>query len=165
MENPGGAGSGREVAAETHIGDIPTDTLAVRLILARHHAGKLSQREAAEKCGVNYGSWSNWEDGRKPRDLLDVVRKVADGLQINYEWLLFGGPLTSARGVPVPKRPVEDTGRYRPVSAGASRPPVRPTTGRPKVRTDPGRPISPVAPGRRAVYVNPVRSSEVISAA
>lgn len=92
MENTGGTGTAR-----ARVGDVPSDTFAARLMLARHHAGRLSQREAAVKCGLNYASWSNWEDGRHPRDLLDVVRKIADGLEINHEWLLFGGALTEGR--------------------------------------------------------------------
>jgi transcriptional regulator with XRE-family HTH domain len=62
-------------------------------MLSRAHAGNIAIREAALKCGLNYGSWSNWERGGMPRDLLETVRKISDGLGIDDEWLLFGGAL------------------------------------------------------------------------
>jgi len=153
-------GDDREVVVpeQTHQGDIPSDTLSNRLLLARTHAGFLTVKEAAERCGLNYGSWSNWEGGARPRDLLDVVRKIANGLDINYEWLLFGGPLLPARGRPTrrsTKRTAVDNCGYRPS-------PSRPTAGRPKRRTDPLRPMSPTVAGRRANYVDPNRAAEAV---
>lgn len=97
MEHIEGVGS--EQAAEA-AGAIPADTFAARLVLARHHAGRLSQREAAEACGLNYASWSNWEDGMRPRDRVEVARMVAEGLNMDFNWLLLGGPLLPARGRP-----------------------------------------------------------------
>lgn len=73
---------------------IPHDTFAARLMLARLHAGNLTIQDAAEKCGLINQSWSNWERGMKPRDLLDVVQAISGGLGIDQNWLLFGGPLT-----------------------------------------------------------------------
>jgi hypothetical protein len=146
--------------------DIPGDTFSVRLVIARHHAGRLSIEQAAKQCGLNPGNWAHWEDGRRPRDAFDVAHAVSEGLQIDRDWLMFGGPLLGARGRPA-KRAVEDTGRYRHLSSGPTPGTVRPQTGRPKVRTDSQRPISPPArpsSGRRAVYVNPVRSPEAINA-
>jgi transcriptional regulator with XRE-family HTH domain len=74
--------------------DVPADTFAARLILARHHAGHLSQREAAEKCGVNYASWSNWESGTRVRDFIETVEKISRGLGVDEQWLAFGGNLS-----------------------------------------------------------------------
>jgi transcriptional regulator with XRE-family HTH domain len=82
-------------------GGIPADTFANRLILVRAFAGYATVKDAAERCGLNYGSWSNWERGARPRDLLDVVQKISNGLGINYNWLLFGGPLLGPKGQPV----------------------------------------------------------------
>lgn len=75
-------------------GTIPVDTFSVRLVLARIHAGDLTLRDAAERCGLSFASWSNWERGMKPRDLLEVAQAVSEGLGIDRDWLLFGGPLT-----------------------------------------------------------------------
>lgn len=100
-------------------GDIPADTFAARLVLSRHHAGRLSQREAAERCGLNYASWSNWEDGMKPRDKVEVAQAIADGLGMNFDWLLFGGDLLPARGRPV-KRTSGPTHRYNRVAVRAT---------------------------------------------
>lgn len=137
-------------------GDIPGDTLANRLMLARAHAGYLTVKEAAERCGVNYGSWSNWERGALPRDLLDVVQKVATGLRINRNWLLFGGPLLPSRGKPT-KRPGSVTLTYPPLASRTSQSSVRPTDNRPngvghsRSAISSTRPVSPGA--RRAVRV------------
>jgi transcriptional regulator with XRE-family HTH domain len=85
---------GRVVAA------IPADTFGHRLMLVRAHLGHMTVKDAAEKAGVNYGSWSKWERGSSPRDLLEVVDAIADGLNIDREWLLRGGQLSR----PKPRR-------------------------------------------------------------
>jgi transcriptional regulator with XRE-family HTH domain len=148
----------RELAAseEPRRGDIPADTFANRLLLARTHAGWLTVKEAAERCGLNYGSWSNWERGARPRDLLDVAQKVADGLRIDHEWLLFGGPLLGARGRPA-KRASEVNDDYRHSTRRMSITTERLLEPRPIVRTDPASSIKTCVAGRRAVRVNPVR--------
>lgn len=141
--------------------DIPADTFSNRLILARVHAGWLTVKDAAERCGLNYGSWSNWERGARPRDLLDVVGKISEGLRIDEEWLLFGGPLLSARGRPA-KRPGEDTAGYRDTPAVPAKRAVRPLEPRLIARIDPQGAILTTMPGRRANRVNPVQPAEVI---
>ena len=150
-------GIGREPDPSTTAdgaGDIPGDTLANRLMLARTHAGYLTVKEAAERCGVNYGSWSNWERGAQPRDLLDTVQKISDGLRINHQWLLFGGPLMAGRGRPT-KRTGAVTGPYPMTPVGSPPSSVRPADTRPKgplkSRYATNRP-NPGA-GRRAVRV------------
>lgn len=162
------AGDERELAPEQRGGDIPSDTLSNRLLLARTHAGFLTVKDAADRCGLNYGSWSNWERGARPRDLLDVVRRIADGLNINYEWLLFGGALLPARGKPT-RRAAErmsmDTTWNRPTPGGPGGSATRPTAGRPKGRTDRDRPITPRPVGVRANYVDPALAGEAAHAA
>ena len=76
------------------VGRIPADTFGHRLMLARADGGNLTIREAADKCGLNYGSWSNWERGSLPRDKVEVVEAIAEGLGVDRDWLLHGGPLT-----------------------------------------------------------------------
>jgi transcriptional regulator with XRE-family HTH domain len=73
---------------------IPTDSLANRLVLIRRELG-LSQREAAQRCGVGFGSWQSWENGSAPRNALRDLVRVAQGLDVDREWLMFGGPLRS----------------------------------------------------------------------
>lgn len=68
---------------------IPEDTFATRLIAARKGRG-LTQGEAAARCDLDDGSWSNWENGTKPRGMNEVVRKIADGLLIDRDWLMWG---------------------------------------------------------------------------
>lgn len=72
---------------------IPADTFAHRLLLVRAERG-ITLREAAEKCGLNYGSWHGWERGSMPRDQVDVVDAIAESLGVDRDWLLHGGPLT-----------------------------------------------------------------------
>lgn len=115
---------------------IPADTFSARLMLARMHAGHLSIREAADRCGLNYASWANWEQGKRPRDLLAVVAAISDGLEINHDWLLFGGPLTGPRGVPTSRKttgPSGDTVAYphRTKRPTPTHPIGRPRTGAP----------------------------------
>jgi transcriptional regulator with XRE-family HTH domain len=62
-------------------------------MLSRMHAGNLPIRAAAARCGIHYRSWSDWENGRKPRDKEDVAEKISEGLGVDLRWLLFGGPL------------------------------------------------------------------------
>lgn len=142
-------------------GDIPADTFSNRLILARVHAGWLTVKDAAERCGLNYGSWSNWERGARPRDLLDVVQAVAKGLRIDHEWLLFGGPLLPARGRPA-KRPMEVNEDYRHLIRRTSRTADQLLAPHTIVRVDPQTPIKTCVAGRRANRVNPVRPDEAI---
>jgi transcriptional regulator with XRE-family HTH domain len=72
---------------------IPEDNFQARLVLTRMHAGDLTIRDAAARCGLNYGSWANWERGMKPRDLIEVAEAISEGLWVDRDWLLFGGPL------------------------------------------------------------------------
>src|SRR5688572_18870724 len=111
----------------TPTGRIPADTFSVRLVLARHLAGRLSIERAAAMCGLNPGNWAHWEDGRRPRDLVDVAQAIAEGLDVDFNWILLGGPLAGPRGVPT-KRLRRDNDGYVTV-------PVRPIDTRP-----PGRP-------------------------
>ena len=102
-------------------GRIPADSFSNRLLLARKLAG-MTIEEAAAACGFKKSSWANWENGRRPQGQIDVCTAIADALDIDREWLLFGGPLTpSAR---MHKRLGEATRRY-------PQGPVRPTDTRP----------------------------------
>lgn len=76
-------------------GAIPQDTFRARLMLVRLHAGDLTIKQAAEKSGLNYGSWSNWERGGKPRDILDVADSISAAFGVDREWLLYGGQLAA----------------------------------------------------------------------
>ncbi len=150
---PGDAHEQREQTQTQRSRPIPADTLAVRLAIARMHAGHLTIREAAERCGLNYGSWSNWEQGARPRDLLAVAHAVSEGLDVDHDWILFGGPLAGPRGMPT-KRPPGLNMRY-PLKA------ARPKDGRPKGRPTEGqRPGVPPRPEQR----RPVRISRPAAA-
>lgn len=152
----------RELAApepEPPRGRVPADTLANRLMLARALAGHLSIREAADQCGLGRGAWTKWERGTRPSDVLVIVPLIAEKLDVDEQWLMWGGPLEGPRGRVIPKRP----GSFRVAYLGLTQ---RPPQGRPKVREDSPRPISAQpGQGRRAVRVNTTRPDEVINAA
>lgn len=143
-------GEEREMRAETppqQQRPIPADILMVRLAIARMHAGHLTIREAAERCGLNYASWSNWEQGAQPRNFLDVIEAISVGLDVDHNWLMYGGALTGPRGVPtrrLTERPVEDNRRLPWVNPRPSEgnDPYPPMPVRPKDNRPPGRPAA-----------------------
>lgn len=170
--NDGGAGGTTAEHTERR-GRIPADTFAVRLLLARHLAG-MGIKEAAEAAGLHYATWSTWEAGRRPRDLVDVCQRVAAALDIDFNWLLLGGPLLGPRG-----RRIESSAErsksnrvscnaehVRPVSP---RPPkstvsVRPSGPRAEVRSDQRTQMPRAIAGRRPVRVDSVRSVVALNA-
>jgi len=145
--NPGDAETTRPTSATPRQGRIPADTFSNRLVLARRLAG-LTIREAAAQAGLNYGSWSNWENGMRPQDPVDACTRIADALDVDFNWLLLGGPLAGPRGLPT-ERPPKNRISYR-QQAG------RTTDTRPKGRPVEGqRPGAPPRPEQR----RPVRIS------
>jgi transcriptional regulator with XRE-family HTH domain len=81
-------------------GDIPLDTWATRLLIARTQRG-LNQEQAADLCGINRSRWGTWErDGRIPRNQVEVAQKISEGLGYDLNWLMLGGPLANGRGGP-----------------------------------------------------------------
>lgn len=80
-------------------GRIPADTLSNRLMLARKLAG-LTIEQAAAAADVKPSSWANWEAGRRPQRETDVLAMIADALDIDRNWLTYGGPLESPMGRP-----------------------------------------------------------------
>lgn len=104
MTTSTGEGRGPEADAPER-GAIPLDTFVGRLKLARLHAGDLNIMEAAERCGLSNQSWSNWENGKKPRDMLEVTAAISEGLGIDLDWLRDGGPLVRPERHRLVRRP------------------------------------------------------------
>jgi transcriptional regulator with XRE-family HTH domain len=117
--------------AAANRGAIPADTYAHRLMLARAHAGNLSIRAAADRCGLNYASWANWEQGTRSRTQPEDAQAISEELGVDLQWLLYGGPLTKpARPVPRSRRsrhtdwPENTSGYSRKPAKRTNRPPV-----------------------------------------
>jgi transcriptional regulator with XRE-family HTH domain len=70
----------------------PTDTFSARLFLTRREK-KMSVEVAARTVGVSTATWSYWERGGTPRDMGQQVRRIADALEVDRDWLMWGGPL------------------------------------------------------------------------
>jgi transcriptional regulator with XRE-family HTH domain len=110
---------------------IPVDTFRARLKLARLHAGDLTMREAAQRCGLIHASWANWEKGMEPRGLAQIAEAISEGLGVDRDWLLFGGPLAqperrTTRHLTRRRTSNERSPRRTDQTAGATRP-VTPT--------------------------------------
>jgi transcriptional regulator with XRE-family HTH domain len=124
----------------------------MRLMMVRAHRG-LTVKEAAEKTGLGYGAWSNWERGSKPRDILDVVEAISNSLGIDPVWLLNGGALARAGarrirwGIDRHERGEEGESRFRLTSTNL---PDRPRDNRPK-----GRGTNGHQPGGRPTVLRP----------
>jgi transcriptional regulator with XRE-family HTH domain len=71
---------------------VPSDTFATRLVLVRRELG-ITVKEAASRCGLHYATWSTWENGRTPANAGEVVAAIANGLHVDRDWLMWGGPL------------------------------------------------------------------------
>lgn len=71
---------------------IPPDTLAHRVLLVRTSLG-LTQRQAAERCGIGFGTWQGMETGRSPHDMAGKISRISMALGVDREWLMWGGPL------------------------------------------------------------------------
>ncbi len=68
---------------------VPHDSFANRLVLVRRELG-LNVKEAAARCGLHYATWSTWENGRKPADMVGVVDSIHQGLGVERSWLMWG---------------------------------------------------------------------------
>lgn len=127
-------------------GRIPADTLSNRITLARKLDGvtiKQAVKQVYDRTGIKLSesSWANWEGGMRPQRETDVIQAIAEGLDVDESWLMFGGPLAGPRGREtrgLTKRPTSDTVWY-PTSAVRSST-RRPMGGRPNNRVDAARP-------------------------
>lgn len=73
---------------------VPKDTFGARLALVRQMK-HWNVKEAADACGVNAQSWTNWEHGGGCRQMETVARQIVDATGCDYVWLMAGGPLRS----------------------------------------------------------------------
>lgn len=77
---------------------IPADTFGTRLLIARKQKG-LTVERVAKLCGVAHPTWTTWENGAHPRDLVGAVSRIASALEVDRDWLMWGGPLTPGGSV------------------------------------------------------------------
>lgn len=75
---------------------VPVDTFGTRLFIMRKEM-KLTVEAIAALCGVAHPTWTTWENGAKPRDLVGAVQKIAEATGYDRDWLMWGGPLANGR--------------------------------------------------------------------
>lgn len=86
---------------------IPSDSFGSRLLRVRKEKG-LTVEAIARNCGVAHPTWTTWENGAKPRDILAAAQKISDATGVDLNWLLWGASDPSSGG---------STGQYLPDSA------------------------------------------------
>lgn len=77
---------------------VPAETFASRLVRLRRELG-WNQGEAAARCGLDDGSWSNWERGVSPRRMAEVVAAIHEATGVDRDWLMWGDPDRFRQGV------------------------------------------------------------------
>lgn len=75
---------------------IPADTFGTRLLIARKQRG-LTVEGVAKACGIAHPTWTTWENGAKPRDLVTAVHKISAALGVDRDWLMWGGALEAEK--------------------------------------------------------------------
>ena len=68
---------------------VPTDSFAIRLWRVRRDL-KLTQIEAAQRCGFHKTAWDRWEHGVVPRQIHQVVATISDTFGVDRNWLMWG---------------------------------------------------------------------------
>jgi transcriptional regulator with XRE-family HTH domain len=86
----------------------PRDTLALRLVAIRHELN-LTQREAAFRSGVTFGTWQGMEKGRSPHRLDEQVQKISAAFGVDRDWLMWGYATSSRKF-----RPMDETAQTIP---------------------------------------------------
>jgi len=79
-----------------------TTSFAARLWSVRRHLG-LTQDALALMCGLRSQEISRWEAGTMPRNLAEVVDKIATATGVDRDWLMWG---TDDAGLPTREYPV-----------------------------------------------------------
>ena len=98
-------------------GWIPADTFAGRLVLTRRHLGRISQEEAALRCGVNPKTWAQWELGRHPQEMHLVIDQIHRALGVDRNWLMWGVTLRQPAALRVVALPDEQLELFLPATA------------------------------------------------
>jgi transcriptional regulator with XRE-family HTH domain len=78
------------MTVQTNEAWVPSNTFANRLVLVRRELGGMSVKAASMRCGLNYATWSTWENGRTPANMAAVVEAIAAGLGVDRDWLMWG---------------------------------------------------------------------------
>lgn len=65
---------------------VPKNTFGARLALIRQRYG-WNVKEAADACGLDAGSWHNWESGKSPRRFEEVTEQIAMESDSDLAWL------------------------------------------------------------------------------
>jgi DNA-binding XRE family transcriptional regulator len=72
---------------------LPMESFGARLAIVRQYVGGWNVSRAARACGIDAQTWRNWEAGRYPHNLEAACLRISEALNIDYRWLMIGGPL------------------------------------------------------------------------
>lgn len=84
-------------------GRTPADTFPFRLVTMRAELGMEERGKIlpvdviAERCDIAPATWSTWERGTTPQNLLEVVAKIAKGTGYDRDWIAWGFSLRRKR--------------------------------------------------------------------
>ncbi len=67
----------------------PPLDFAARLVLLRHFLGATVE-EIARACDIPPATWSTWEHGTHPHQMMDKVNRIAAATGCSRDWLAFG---------------------------------------------------------------------------
>ena len=85
-------------AAGAHEPAPTLDTFGARLAIIRWAKG-WNQKEAALACRLPQASWREWElSDRKPRELVNVARAIAEATGYSEYWIMTGRQLEPTPG-------------------------------------------------------------------
>lgn len=83
------------MTAQTTEAWIPSDNFGSRLFLVRRQK-RMTVEQIAKLCGIAQPTWTTWENGARPRDMVATIGKIVAATGVDRDWLMWGGPLSDA---------------------------------------------------------------------
>lgn len=85
------------MTAQTTEAWIPADSFGSRLLRVRKEKG-MTVEAIARACGIAHPTWTTWENGARPRDIVGAIEKIAAATGVDRNWLMWGAAEPSRGG-------------------------------------------------------------------